>query len=103
MSEDISSLTYEYAVEEENLRTPKCGSSELQCEEPLRSLEKADVPESKTNEEHAKELTLGQDILEHVVEQIGETVVESPKIPSPQMSSGMTKPKVEKRYLLPTQ
>ncbi|OAE20309.1 hypothetical protein AXG93_1084s1010 [Marchantia polymorpha subsp. ruderalis] len=50
-----------------------------------RSSEKADVPELKHSEEHAKELTLSQEILEQV-EQIEAAVVEFPEIPSPQVN-----------------
>lgn len=42
-----------------------------------RPLEKAKMPESKTSMEHVKELTLNEEILEQVVEQIGGTVVRS--------------------------
>ncbi|OAE22966.1 hypothetical protein AXG93_1384s1020 [Marchantia polymorpha subsp. ruderalis] len=47
---------------------------------------KADVLGPKTSEEHAKELTLSEEIPEHVVEQIDKTVVESFEIPSSQVS-----------------
>lgn len=61
-------------------------------EERGRFSEKAEVPKPKTSKEHARELTLSKEILEQVVEQIGGTVVESPEIPLPQVSSGMAKP-----------
>ncbi|OAE21656.1 hypothetical protein AXG93_3121s1050 [Marchantia polymorpha subsp. ruderalis] len=61
------------------------------------SSKKSDVLVSKTSKEHAKELTLSEEILEHVVEHIGGTMVESSDIPLPQVSSGVVRLKVEKR------
>ncbi|OAE22744.1 hypothetical protein AXG93_2035s1260 [Marchantia polymorpha subsp. ruderalis] len=84
MSEGTASSADDDAVEEEDLLTPECG--------PSRIFKRADVLESKTSEEHAKELTMDKEILEQVVELIGETVVESPEIPSPYVSLGMAKP-----------
>lgn len=55
--------------------------------------EKADVPEPKTSEEHAKELTMSEEILEQVVEQIGGMVVESRVISLPQVSLEVVRPK----------
>lgn len=55
------------------------------------------MPEPKTSEEHGKELTMSEEILEHVVEQIDGTVVESPEIPSPHVSFGVVKPETNKR------
>ncbi|OAE19719.1 hypothetical protein AXG93_411s1250 [Marchantia polymorpha subsp. ruderalis] len=99
MSKGIASSADEDAVEGDDLQTLECGSlgKRMSSEKRSRSLKKADVPEPKTGEEYAKELTLDHKILEQVVEQIGETVVESREILSPQVSSGMAKPEVDKR------
>ncbi|OAE24824.1 hypothetical protein AXG93_367s1000 [Marchantia polymorpha subsp. ruderalis] len=101
--------------EKEYLRTLECGPLGLHSEKPLgggsstfggedgdiksRSSKKADMPEPKTIEEHAKKLTLNKKILEQVVEQMSGTVVESLEISSPQVSSRMAKPEVEKKSL----
>lgn len=46
------------------------------------------MPEPKTSKEPVKELTMSEEILEHVVEQIDGTVVESTEISLPQASAG---------------
>ncbi|OAE18860.1 hypothetical protein AXG93_4606s1020 [Marchantia polymorpha subsp. ruderalis] len=66
-------------------------------EERSRSLEKTDIPEPKTSEEHAKKLTLSEEILEQIVEQTEGTVVESSKILSAHVSLGTEKSEDKKR------
>ncbi|OAE24000.1 hypothetical protein AXG93_4541s1020 [Marchantia polymorpha subsp. ruderalis] len=65
----------------------------------LEKDEKKNVPEPKTSEEHAKELTLNEEILEYVVKLIGGTMVKSLEISLPQASEGVMRPEAEKRSL----
>ncbi|OAE22856.1 hypothetical protein AXG93_3759s1000 [Marchantia polymorpha subsp. ruderalis] len=69
----------EVTVEPSEKRTEICSSSFTSLEQ-TRFVGSEDVPQRKTNEELAKELTLSEKILEQIVARVGETMGNSMNI-----------------------
>ncbi|OAE29337.1 hypothetical protein AXG93_3102s1640 [Marchantia polymorpha subsp. ruderalis] len=65
--------------------------------ERTRSVGSEEVPQPKTSEELAKELTLSEEILEQVVAHVGGTVVDATDIPLPPSPVKDVRPEVEKK------
>ncbi|OAE30516.1 hypothetical protein AXG93_2862s1000 [Marchantia polymorpha subsp. ruderalis] len=72
-------------------------SPSLPPSERMQSMESEEVPQPKTSEELAKELTLSEEILEHVVAQVGGTIVDAPEISSPPSPEEEVRLKVKKK------
>ncbi|OAE31765.1 hypothetical protein AXG93_4874s1300 [Marchantia polymorpha subsp. ruderalis] len=85
-------VTVESSKEGTEMVSPNSISSER-----TRFVGSEEVPQSKTSEELAKELTLSEEILEQVVVEVGGTVVDATDITLPSSPVEDVRPKVEKK------
>lgn len=72
-------------------------SSNSLSSERTRFVDSEEVPQPKTSEELVKELTLSEEILEHVVVQVGGTVVDAADVTLPSSPVEDVRPEEEKK------
>lgn len=97
-SEVQAEVSMEVAVEPSEERTATVCLSLLPSEQ-TRSMGSEKVPQPKTSEELARNLTLSKEILEQIVTRVDETVVDAPEFPSPPPPEGEVRPEAEKKVM----